>query len=394
MPMMYLKHIQIKGEGKDCQGTFCYAQYDDGQPIVCPHCRSEQCVVHGYYERRVRLRCKDGGISRIRLRVKRLRCTCCHRTFVQDCSRCGLRKWSRRNTPFDAAIGADAMEGISNKALAKRYQCSESTIERVIHRCYDEILRQRSKNPLPHVLGIDEHSIHKGRKYAVTLVDLKNHSVYEVLEGKSLETILPRIRSMPGADRVKVVCMDLSPTFRSLANRIFPQARVVADRFHVIKLIIEAFLEFCREAEPDIRWKRGITMALRKHRENLTERQRRLLAELFRKNRGIAIAHQFKEKLCRLLRLKGRTRAGCVKPLRELKRCVDELLHDAPVLFRKLGRTLREWFEPIIRMWRFTRNNGITEGFHRKMKLIQRRAYGFRNFGNYRLRVLVECGHR
>ena len=284
--------------------------------------------------------------------------------------------------PFDAAISADAMEGISNKALAKRYQCSESTIERVIHRCYDEILRQRSKNPLPHVLGIDEHSIHKGRKYAVTLVDLRNHSVYEVLEGKSLETILPRIRSMPGADRVKVVCMDLSPTFRSLANRIFPQARVVADRFHVIKLIIEAFLEFCREAEPDIRWKRGITMALRKHRENLTERQRRLLAELFRKNRGIAIAHQFKEKLCRLLRLKGRTRAGCVKPLRELKRCVDELLHDAPVLFRKLGRTLREWFEPIIRMWRFTRNNGITEGFHRKMKLIQRRAYGFRNFGN------------
>ena len=48
---------------------------------------------------------------------------------------------------------------------------------------------------------------------------------------------------------------------------------------------------------------------------------------------------------------------------------------------------------PIIRMWRFTRNNGITEGFRRKMKLIQRRAYGFRNFENYRLRVLIECGH-
>ena len=32
-------------------------------------------------------------------------------------------------------------------------------------------------------------------------------------------------------------------------------------------------------------------------------------------------------------------------------------------------------------------------GFHRKMKLIQRRAYGFRNFANYRLRVLLECGH-
>jgi transposase len=43
-------------------------------------------------------------------------------------------------------------------------------------------------------------------------------------------------------------------------------------------------------------------------------------------------------------------------------------------------------------MWRFTKNNAITEGFHRKRKLIQRRAYGFRNFHNYRLRVIAQCG--
>jgi len=41
---------------------------------------------------------------------------------------------------------------------------------------------------------------------------------------------------------------------------------------------------------------------------------------------------------------------------------------------------------------RFTRNNGITEGFHRKMRSIQRRAYGFRSFENYRLRVIDQCG--
>ena len=71
---------------------------------------------------------------------------------------------------------------------------------------------------------------------------------------------------------------------------------------------------------------------------------------------------------------------------------VWQLLHDAPETFKKLGCTIRQWFEPIIRMWRFTKSNGITEGFHRKMKLIQRRAYGYRNFENYRLRVLIECG--
>ncbi len=42
-------------------------------------------------------------------------------------------------------------------------------------------------------------------------------------------------------------------------------------------------------------------------------------------------------------------------------------------------------------MWRFTRNNGITEGFHNKMELIHRQAFGFRNFENYKLRVKVLC---
>lgn len=62
-------------------------------------------------------------------------------------------------------------------------------------------------------------------------------------------------------------------------------------------------------------------------------------------------------------------------------------------LFKTLGKTLKSWQHEILRMFVFPYSNGITEGFHRKMKLIQRRAYGFRNFENYRLRVIVLCGH-
>jgi transposase len=58
----------------------------------------------------------------------------------------------------------------------------------------------------------------------------------------------------------------------------------------------------------------------------------------------------------------------------------------------QLGQTLASWSQEIVAMWRFTRNNGITEGFHNKMELINRQAYGFRNFENYRLRVKVLCG--
>ena len=57
-----------------------------------------------------------------------------------------------------------------------------------------------------------------------------------------------------------------------------------------------------------------------------------------------------------------------------------------------LANTLENWSAEIACMWRFTKNNGITEGFHTKMEMIQRRAYGFKNFENYRLRVIVLCG--
>ena len=57
----------------------------------------------------------------------------------------------------------------------------------------------------------------------------------------------------------------------------------------------------------------------------------------------------------------------------------------------QLGQTLASWSGEIATIWRFTRNNGITEGFHTKIELLQRHAYGFRNFQNYRLRVKVMC---
>ena len=73
---------------------------------------------------------------------------------------------------------------------------------------------------------------------------------------------------------------------------------------------------------------------------------------------------------------------------------MEQMEYDSNSHFKALHNTMRNWYEPIIRMWRFSLNNGITEGFHRKMKLIQRRAYGYRSFTNYRLRVLVECRGR
>ena len=101
--------------------------------------------------------------------------------------------------------------------------------------------------------------------------------------------------------------------------------------------------------------------------------------------------YDFKQWLHSLLTRKHRTAKQCRSLIQSFLDCLQQLKHSQFKPLQQLAKTFFSWQEEIVRMWRFTKNNGITEGFHRKMKLIQRRAYGFRNFENYRLRVRVLC---
>lgn len=120
--------------------------------------------------------------------------------------------------------------------------------------------------------------------------------------------------------------------------------------------------------------------------------QRERLGELLALQPALHGLYELKERLCALLSLKAQTKRDCRRHLPQLLDLIETLKASGLTAAVTLGQTIHDWREEIVRMWRFTRNNGITEGFHRKMKLIQRRAYGFRNFENYRLRVIAQCG--
>ena len=113
---------------------------------------------------------------------------------------------------------------------------------------------------------------------------------------------------------------------------------------------------------------------------------------LFNGHDIIAILYQLKQRLCHLLSYQSKTKAQCVRLVKGLLRMIDQPIQSSIKPFNHLAKTLESWQRKIARMWRFTKSNGITEGFHRKMKLIQRRAYGFRNFENYGMRVSLLCG--
>ncbi len=92
------------------------------------------------------------------------------------------------------------------------------------------------------------------------------------------------------------------------------------------------------------------------------------------------------------MELKSKNKTYLRPVVHDLIEMIGQLRQTTLEPLQTLGETLDKWKEEIGRMLRFSRSNGITEGFHTKMEMLSRRAFGFRNFSNYRLRVLAHCG--
>jgi transposase len=253
-------------------------------------------------------------------------------------------------------------------------------------------VKELDRRSAPLVIGIDEHFFTKKQGYATTLVDLRNHKVFDVVLGRDEASLGAYLKALPGREKVLIVVMDLSEPYRRIVQKYFPNARIVADRFHVIRWINHQFMKTWGDWDPDRRKNRGLISLIRRHPWNLSEEQKIRLQSYFDETPGLKAVYEFKTGLIELLLKKKQNKREAKSLIPQLLWHIEECRKSPLPRFQELARTLRRWLEPIARMWRFTKNNGITEGLHTKMEMLSRRAYGFRNFKNYRLRVIALCG--
>ena len=355
--------------------------------------------------------CPDCGSQRLRKKDKRWRqprheswglrhCVLVLESCKFRCRDCGHSFWERfpgilprkrATEPFRRSVFVAHYDGINRSRLGRREGIGGATVERWFHDFLGRELAERRGGPCPRVLGIDEHFFSRKDGYATTFCDLRRHTVFDVVLGRSEAALENYLAKLPGKERVRVVCMDLSSCYRALVHKHFPKAQIVADRFHVIRLVNLHFLACWREIDPVGAKHRGLLSLMRRHRHNLKPEQLVRLQAYFEKFPPLGEIYRFKQRLSYLLLKKHRTRKACVPLVQRFLKALHQLLHCGLAQLVTLGETLASWAVEIATMWRFTRNNGITEGFHTKMEVLQRQAYGFRNFQNYRMRVRVMC---
>jgi len=358
---------------------------------LCPYCNGNECRIKDSFLRKLRHESFGVRVSRLEVRTHKFHCLSCKRYFNERLP--GVLPYARATESFKKEVCKKHEQGIPQSTLQKDLFIGNATVERWYQKSVESKMREFAGRPCPQVLGIDEHFFTRKQGYATTLVDLKTHRVFEVVLGRSEASLKGFLNKLTGRERVKVVVMDLSETYRSIIKKYFPNAMIVADRFHVIRLVNHHFLKSWQQFDPNGRKNRGLLSLMRRHEWNLREDQKQNLDRyLYQEYPVMGAIYEFKQKLCRFLLLKKVNHDQVKRKYAGPFMTMLNELDDHPVeALRTLGKTLKSWLSEVVRMWRFTKTNSITEGLHTKMEMISRRAFGFRNFKNYRLRVLVLC---
>lgn len=221
----------------------------------------------------------------------------------------------------------------------------------------------------------------KGHQDFVTVVsDIEGRQLLEVIDSHKQKEIIATLIQQPFEVRAAVteVSVDMWGGFPRVIQEVFPNAVVVFDRFHVMKLVNEELNK--------IRKKAGITdkesrYLLLKNYAELSEEQKCRLEQIFNRSVCLRVAHELKEDFREIYEKS--------KSLNSGQNAMKKWLQIAQVFYREATQTIRYHFEGICNYFISRTTSGVMEGINNRIKLIMRQGYGFTNFENFRSRLLA-----
>jgi len=286
---------------------------------------------------------------------------------------CREHRWPRVSPLED--LGDDAVEGIYTRVLQRKLSAREGLEVRV--------------------LGLDEIAPHQGHRDVVcVLSDIERGKVMEVLPSRTtamLEAYCDGLRPQQRA-AIEVVSIDLWAADADVARMQGPRAAIVVDRFQVMQNL-QAKRQDARRAAQRQRPQamraelQGWRWLLVRHDADLDAEDRQQRQRAFAIWPALALRHGLKEEFRAFYERKHRRTA-----IRALDTWIAKVQQTGHKALLKCVETVRRWEQEILTYVDERITNGFVEGTHNKIKLIKRRAFGFRNFENFRYRILHECG--
>lgn len=346
---------------------------------ICPVCGAVTDRVHDYRTQTI----KDIPLARdtfLHLRKRRYRCSCGKRFFEKNTF---LPRYHRVTSRLVAEIIFAFKKLTSAKEIGIRYNVSGATAMR-----YFKNISFRPKQ-LPEVLSLDEFKGNSGgQKYNSIIADPLSKRVIDILPDRYENNLVKYFSQFETKSNVKYFVCDMNPHFRQVAKKCFPQAIIVADKYHVIRQAYWA-MERVRKNEQNKlparhrKYFKKSRYLLMKPMEKLTEEEMCRLALMFEIAPRLADAYRIKNEFLTVIRCRSSS---------EGRRALADWLLSVEVMdlpeFHDCTKAYHNWFNEIIHSLDVHWTNGFIEGCNNKTKVLKRVCFGMRNFSNFRKRIL------
>ena len=274
---------------------------------------------------------------------------------------------------------------MTQKAAAGILGLAPSTLSDLLHRI---ISRERNGHKIKGLrsLGVDEISYKKKHKYLTIVYDLERSCVVWTGEGKGRKTIdrfFSEALDASQREKIKLAACDMSKAYINGILDNCKNARLVLDRFHIVKALNNAVdevrkTEWRKATKTERKALKGMRWLLYKHRSNRSKKDTRLLNQLRKGNRRIHRAWVLKDEFNQFWEYQYTASAE-----KFLKRWCTSALRSRLAPIRKFVQTLRKHQANIITFIGCRLTNAVSEGINRIIKIIKNRASGFRSVGAF-----------
>ena len=366
----------------------------DYAPGNCNHCQGKQIKYDFQKPSKIPFLEVAGFPSLIRLKKRRFQCKNCRKVTVSETSL--VQKNCQISEPLRQKVAQALVNRQALTHIAQDLAISTSTV----HRKLKEFTFKEDFSRLPEILSIDEFSYQKG-KLAFIAQDFETKKIITILENRTQITIRNHFfrYSKEARNSVKVVTVDMSGSYIPMIPKLFPKAKIVIDRFHIVQHMSRTLNHTRIQLMTQFDKKSLEYRALKYYWKSVLKDSRKLSLNSFR-SRTFGETLTPKECLTEIFHLVPELKGYydlyqlLLFHLQEKNAdyffdLIEEALPHLNQTFKTALRTILHHKQHVINAIELPYSNAKLEATNKLIKDIKRNAFGFRNFDNFKKRIFI-----
>ncbi|MFD2657684.1 MULTISPECIES: ISL3 family transposase [Bacillaceae] len=351
-------------------------------PERCPECGFDKLYKHSSRKQLIMdlpIRLKRVGLQ---LNRRRYKCRECDSTF-----------WERLiSIDEKRSMTRRLLESIEEQSMSKTFVevaesvgVDEKTVRNVF-KDYAAFKEREYQFETPKWLGIDE--IHIIRKPRLVLTNVERRTIYDIKKDRNKDTVIKRLLEIEDRSYIEYVTMDMWKPYKDAVNIVLPHAKVVVDKFHVVRMANQALDSVRKSLRTNMTPKGRRTLMrdrfiLLKRRHDLIDRELLLLETWLGNIPDLKEAYELKEEFYKIWDTPS-SQEGEKRYINWRQRCVSSNVKDA---YKDLVRAVDNWNEEIFNHFDKRLTNAYTESINSIIRHVERLGKGY-SFDSLRAKIL------